>query len=180
MEGPWEEYQFLYKPGNVNHSLPFVAPYSPRLDWQMWWAASSKYDKEPWLLSLAHRLLEGKKEVTSLLHTTKFTETPPRYIRATMYNYKYTTWADRWSQTWWRRERVGEYFPVYTKDSPGLVDYLKARNLLPTTSKQPAHPIWKQVLNAIRTLASHVEPSILLWSVFSAGCALIATTTKFK
>lgn len=24
IEGPWLEYHFLYKPGNVNHSLPFV------------------------------------------------------------------------------------------------------------------------------------------------------------
>lgn len=24
IEGPWQEYTFLYKPGNVNHSLPCV------------------------------------------------------------------------------------------------------------------------------------------------------------
>lgn len=24
IEGPWQQYNFLYKPGNVNHSLPFV------------------------------------------------------------------------------------------------------------------------------------------------------------
>lgn len=24
IDGPWKEYNFLYKPGNVNHSLPFV------------------------------------------------------------------------------------------------------------------------------------------------------------
>lgn len=24
VEGPWLEYNFLYKPGNVNHSLPYV------------------------------------------------------------------------------------------------------------------------------------------------------------
>lgn len=24
IEGPWLEYNFLYKPGNVNNSLPFV------------------------------------------------------------------------------------------------------------------------------------------------------------
>lgn len=27
LEGPWQEYQFFYKPGNVNHSLPFVGKY---------------------------------------------------------------------------------------------------------------------------------------------------------
>lgn len=24
IEGPWREYEFLYKPGNINNSLPFV------------------------------------------------------------------------------------------------------------------------------------------------------------
>lgn len=24
IEGPWKEYNFLYKPGNINNSLPFV------------------------------------------------------------------------------------------------------------------------------------------------------------
>lgn len=24
IEGPWKDYEFLYKPGNVNNSLPFV------------------------------------------------------------------------------------------------------------------------------------------------------------
>lgn len=24
VEGPWKEFNFLYKPGNINHSLPFV------------------------------------------------------------------------------------------------------------------------------------------------------------
>jgi Protein of unknown function (DUF1222). len=24
IEGPWREYNFLYKPGNVNSTLPFV------------------------------------------------------------------------------------------------------------------------------------------------------------
>jgi len=24
IDGPWKEYEFLYKPGNVNNSLPFV------------------------------------------------------------------------------------------------------------------------------------------------------------
>lgn len=35
----WEPYQFLFKPGDVNRAPPWVAPYQPRLDWQMWFAA---------------------------------------------------------------------------------------------------------------------------------------------
>jgi hypothetical protein len=114
VEGPWLEYNFLYKPGNVNHSLPFVgtkpvgvgwhcskmifsAPYSPRLDWQMFWAAYSSYEKQPWILSFAHRLLIGRPEVLVLLdkHHSPFSQKPPKYIRAALYKYKYSSWSQR-------------------------------------------------------------------------------------
>ncbi|KAK9720857.1 Lipase maturation factor [Popillia japonica] len=182
VEGPWVEYNFLYKPGNVNNSLPFVAPYSPRLDWQMWWSAQSTYSNEPWLLSLVHRLLSGNPEVLALLdrHSCPFIEKPPKYIRGVLYTYKYTPWSQRWQSAWWKREKVGEYFPVFSKDSAVLQDTLKARNLLPTVSKQKVHPIWKQVLDSIRMVASQLEATLLMWSVFTAGCAIITTTTKNK
>ncbi|MGH7967178.1 MAG: lipase maturation factor family protein, partial [Limisphaerales bacterium] len=32
----WKEYEFRYKPGNLTRPPQFVAPYQPRLDWQMW------------------------------------------------------------------------------------------------------------------------------------------------
>lgn len=172
LEGPWTEYDFLYKPGNVNHSLPFVAPHSPRLDWQMWSAAHSTYEKQPWLLSLTHRLLEGRPEVLALMGSSPF-EKPPKFIRATLYKYKFSDWTQRKTQTWWVRERVREYFPAFTKDSPTLVDYLRARNLMPTASKQPVNPLWKQGLDAIRKSTVQLEASLLIWAAFTAGCAVI-------
>lgn len=98
LEGPWNEYQFFYKPGNVNHSLPFVAPYSPRLDWQFWSASQSIYMKQPWLMSLAYRLLNGQPEVLNLLdkhHSGQLAQKAPKYLRATLYTYKYTNWNQR-------------------------------------------------------------------------------------
>lgn len=80
--------------------------------------------------------------------------------------------------TWWKREGVDEYFPAFTKDSPTLIDYLKARNLLPSTAKSKINPIWKQILDGIRYITGHLEATLLLWSVFTAGCAIITTTTK--
>ena len=35
----WREIHFKYAPGPVNRIPPRVAPYQPRLDWQMWFAA---------------------------------------------------------------------------------------------------------------------------------------------
>lgn len=182
IEGPWKEYNFLYKPGNVNHSLPFVAPYAPKLDWQMYWAAYSTYDKQPWLLALTHRLLVGKPEVLALLdkHLSPFAKKPPKYIRASLYKYKYTPWSQRSVSTWWVREKVGEYFPAFSKDSPALIDFLKARNLLPTISKHVVNPLWKQALDSIRYVTNHLEATLLFWSVFTAGLAVICTSGSGK
>lgn len=35
----WLAYEFKYKPGRANRALPVVAPFHPRLDWQMWSAS---------------------------------------------------------------------------------------------------------------------------------------------
>src|SRR5437867_5889999 len=35
----WKEYEFKAKPGNPNLRAPFIAPYQPRIDWQIWFAA---------------------------------------------------------------------------------------------------------------------------------------------
>ena len=34
--GPWKEYQFKVKPGDVYRPSPWISPYHHRLDWQMW------------------------------------------------------------------------------------------------------------------------------------------------
>lgn len=62
--GPWEEYEFLYKPGNLSRKLSFVAPHQPRIDWQMWFAALGEYQRNPWFLSLVYRLLKNQPEGT--------------------------------------------------------------------------------------------------------------------
>lgn len=63
----------------------------------MWWAAQSSYKDQPWILSLAHRLLEGRPEVLALLDRTHspFQDKPPKFIRGALYNYKYTPWSQR-------------------------------------------------------------------------------------
>src|ERR1041384_7795182 len=40
----WETYQFKYKPGDPNRRPGFVEPHQPRLDWQMWFAALSRFE----------------------------------------------------------------------------------------------------------------------------------------
>ncbi|KAK3928755.1 Lipase maturation factor 2 [Frankliniella fusca] len=178
IEGPWKEYNFLYKPGNINSTLPFVAPYQPRLDWQMWFAALGTYHQNPWLMSLVYRLLSGQPEVLQLLDVSRnpFPNKPPRYIKASLYHYHYTTWDERWSSSWWTREKVGEYFPIFTRDHPPLLDYLNTMKVIsPSYKESDPNTLLKFILDFIRSFVVYVEPSILIISLFITGCVLITT-----
>jgi hypothetical protein len=44
----WQAYEFRYKPGPVNRRPGFVAPYHPRLDWQMWFAGLDPMGNWDW------------------------------------------------------------------------------------------------------------------------------------
>lgn len=112
----WKPYGFRWKPGPLDRPPPCVAPYQPRLDWQMWFAALSSYQRTPWFAHFALRLLEGDPDVLALLETNPFPDAPPRYLRARLYAYHFTTWAERRATgDWWKREEIGEYLPVVSR-----------------------------------------------------------------
>ncbi len=47
-----------------------------------------------------------------LLRHNPFPDSPPRYVRAQLYEYRFTTWGElRRERLWWRRTLVGEYLP---------------------------------------------------------------------
>jgi hypothetical protein len=109
----WQAYEFRWKPGDVMRRPRFVAPHQPRLDWQMWFAALGDYRRNQWLINFMVRLLEGSPEVLALLEKTPFPDRPPRFIRAVVYDYRFTDWAATESSgAWWRREQRGLYAPV--------------------------------------------------------------------
>ena len=113
----WLPYEFKYKPGDPMRRPAFVEPFQPRLDWQMWFEALRVMNPgaEPsrWFLNFCERLLCGQPEVLALLKSNPFPEAPPRYIRATVYDYHFTDFAARRETgAWWRRKLVGPYCPV--------------------------------------------------------------------
>jgi predicted DCC family thiol-disulfide oxidoreductase YuxK len=108
----WQPYVFPYKPGPLNRAPSWAEPFQPRLDWQMWFAALGNYRENPWLLRFMTRLLEGSPPVLELIDHNPFAGKPPRYIRAMVYDYRFTNFDER-RQTgnWWKRELKGTYFP---------------------------------------------------------------------
>ncbi len=109
----WRRYDFKWKPGALGEPPRWVAPHQPRLDWQMWFAALGTYRDNPWFLHLVESLLTNRSTVLGLLATNPFPTAPPRYVRATLYEYHFTTEAERRaSGHWWKREARGEYLPT--------------------------------------------------------------------
>jgi hypothetical protein len=106
----WNAYEFKYKPGDLYRSLPVVAPHQPRLDWQMWFAALGTYRDNPWFINFAARLLQGSRSVLDLLAYNPFPDAPPRFVRAMIYDYRFTDWdTRRRTGAIWRRELMGTY-----------------------------------------------------------------------
>jgi lipase maturation factor 1 len=109
----WLAYEFKYKPGDLARRPAWVAPHQPRLDWQMWFAALGDYQSDPWIVRFMARLLQGSPEVLRLLGRNPFPDAPPHYVRAMLYQYRFTSPAERKSTgAWWGRELKGVYVPA--------------------------------------------------------------------
>ena len=108
----WLPYEFRHKPGAPGRRPPVAAPHQPRLDWQMWFAALGHYRQSPWFVHFCLRLLEGSPAVADLLARNPFPDIPPRYLRAQLYDYRFTT-PDERSRTgdWWKRTHLKTYLP---------------------------------------------------------------------
>ncbi|MFN7996596.1 MAG: lipase maturation factor family protein [Bryobacteraceae bacterium] len=125
----WREYEFMGKPGDPSRMPPQIAPYHLRLDWLMWFAAMSSYQQHPWFVHFVAKLLQGDAAVLSLLRSNPFPQRPPRYVRAQLYEYHFTTSTERKAGgNWWKRTLVGPYFPAVSLATPGFREILLERD----------------------------------------------------
>lgn len=122
----WLEYEFPCKPGRLDRLPCLVTPYHYRLDWQMWFAAMSRPERQPWLVHLVKKLLDGDPVAKSLLAHDPFA-TPPSYVRVSLYRYQFTTFGE---PLVWKRERRGEWLPPLSKDDPRLTGFLRRHGLV--------------------------------------------------
>jgi predicted DCC family thiol-disulfide oxidoreductase YuxK len=114
----WHAYEFRWKPGELTDAPRWVAPHQPRLDWQMWFAALGSYRQNVWFLRFADRLFANEPTVIALLARNPFPDAPPRYIRASLFDYQFTTPAERReSGAWWKRRELREYVSLQRRDN---------------------------------------------------------------
>ncbi|NNE91042.1 MAG: lipase maturation factor family protein [Verrucomicrobiales bacterium] len=114
----WKEYDFRWKPDKLDARPRFVAPHQPRVAWQMWFFALERgYHPQSrnsgWFSSIVTKLLQGEESVQAFFVENPFPhDPPPRFIRARLYAYEFTTIAEkRETGDWWKRTFVREFLP---------------------------------------------------------------------
>ncbi|MER7563603.1 lipase maturation factor family protein [Streptomyces sp. NPDC097941] len=112
-DSEWREYEFKGKPGDPRRWPRQFAPYHLRLDWMMWFAALSPAYAGAWFGTMVERLLENDPATLGLLRRSPFpADSPPRYVRARLFRYRYTTWRElRETGACWERTYVREFLP---------------------------------------------------------------------
>jgi len=116
----WKSYELPHLPGDLARPPDFVAPFQPRLDWQLWFAALESAPDNPWIEGLCAHLLQGTPEVLRLFAVNPFPIHPPRYVRIVRYLYEFTTPAEHAeSGNWWKRSFVDFYVPPVTLTPSG-------------------------------------------------------------
>jgi lipase maturation factor 1 len=125
----WTPYPFRNKPQLLNEAPRVYAPYQPRFDWNLWFASLGDWRQNEIVPLTEDRLLENDKDVLALFRSNPFPQSPPRYVRAMLWQYWFTTREEkRATGNWWRRELLGMYAPELTKTPegrPAVVQFLE-------------------------------------------------------
>jgi hypothetical protein len=118
----WEAYPFRYKPQDPRQPPGIYAPYQPRFDWNLWFASLGSWREYPIVLSTEIQLLSNDPDVLALFAGNPFAHAPPTQVRAVLWQYWFTTRAEkRNTGLWWRREFLGLYAPAITRDPDGKI-----------------------------------------------------------
>jgi hypothetical protein len=120
----WRPYLYRAQPVAVDKRPVQIAPYQPRLDWQMWFAAMGEPSEYPWTINLIWKLLHNDSETLSLFGDNPFPKKPPRYIRAVLYRYAFAPPGNA-MKIWWNRQELGLWLPPLSARDPRLLEILK-------------------------------------------------------
>ncbi len=128
----WTAYPFRYKPQALNKAPGIYAPYQPRLDWNLWFASLGNWNSYPIVPLTEAALINGSPQVLHLFAGNPFPQAPPKYVRAVLYQYWFTTIAQkRATGDWWRRKYIGVYAPEITRLPDGHFKIVQMPDELP-------------------------------------------------
>lgn len=128
----WTPYPFRNKPQSLNEAPRIYSPYQPRFDWNLWFASLGNWRQYPFTVKTEEALLEGSPEVLHLFAGNPFPNSPPKKIRAVIWQYWFTDMATkRATGNWWRRELVGLYAPAIVRMPDGRFGAVELPEPLP-------------------------------------------------
>ncbi len=116
----WVAYPFRYKPQDLAKAPGLYAPYQPRFEWNLWFASLGSWRDNMFVVSAEERLLAGNRNVLALFASNPFPDAPPKFVRAVLWQYWFTSLAEkRKTGMWWRRQLRGLYAPTLTHRPDG-------------------------------------------------------------
>jgi hypothetical protein len=123
----WTPYLFRYKPQALSKAPRIYAPYQPRFEWNLWFASLGDWQQNNLVPMTEERLLENDGDVLALFQGNPFGQAAPRYARAVLWQYWFTSMDEKRSTgNWWKRSLMGLYAPVLTREPDGrfgVVEY---------------------------------------------------------
>ena len=118
----WTAYPFRYKPQDVRRAPGIYAPYQPRFDWNLWFASLGSWRQNIFVVRTEELLLRNDPQVLTLFAGNPFSSTPPRQVRAVLWQYWFTDLDTKRKQgLWWRRELQGLYAPSLERLPNGTI-----------------------------------------------------------
>ncbi len=128
----WTPYPFRYKAQALNERPRIYAPYQPRFDWNLWFASLGDWQQNEIVPLTEERLLDNDADVLNLFRGNPFGNSPPKYVRAVLWQYWFTTMAEkRATGNWWKRKLLGLYAPVLMKAPNGRYAVVQEPEPLP-------------------------------------------------
>jgi lipase maturation factor 1 len=116
----WTPYLFRYKPQAPNEAPGIYAPYQPRFEWNLWFASLGDWQQSNFVALTEERLLENDPSVLGLFKANPFPQSPPRYVKAVLWQYWFTSMEEKQhTGNWWKRNLLGLYAPVVTRQQDG-------------------------------------------------------------
>ncbi len=116
----WVPYPFRFKPQDPSKAPKIYAPYQPRFDWNLWFASLGGWRANPMVVRTEELLLSNDRDVLALFAANPFPQKPPTYVRAMIWQYWFTSIAEKRKQgLWWRRQLLGLYAPELTPATDG-------------------------------------------------------------
>lgn len=128
----WTPYPYRYKPQALNQPPGIYAPYQPRFDWNLWFCSLTGWQEYNIVPRTEEQLLTGSSDVLHLFADNPFPSKPPKFIRAVIWQYWFTSMKEKHDTgNWWKRQLIGLYAPMVTLQSDGSINVIEWPEPLP-------------------------------------------------